>query len=246
MNVAILIQCHKNAEQINMLLETMKYPTFTFFIHIDKKSKINEYIIKRDDVVLLPDGLRINVQWGRISQVDATINLLKYAHQYGNFDYYWVCSGQDFPIKHIKEISDWFISHTDNDFIELFESKNNGLSYVNNYDKRNDIYYPTVILGSAYFKRIIKRVYIEITGGYNRTYKWAKRKPINNLPFYFGSSWICLTHTTLVWIFDYLDKHPEYYQFYNHCNCPDESFFHTLVMNSPYATKRKDYLHYVD
>jgi hypothetical protein len=27
---------------------------------------------------------------------------------------------------------------------------------------------------------------------------------------------------------------------------PDESFFHTLVLNSPFAKDRKDYLHYID
>lgn len=31
-----------------------------------------------------------------------------------------------------------------------------------------------------------------------------------------------------------------------HCSTPDESFFQTLVMNSPYKDKREDYLHYVD
>lgn len=31
-----------------------------------------------------------------------------------------------------------------------------------------------------------------------------------------------------------------------HCSTPDESFFQTLVMNSPYKDKRVDYLHYVD
>ena len=29
-------------------------------------------------------------------------------------------------------------------------------------------------------------------------------------------------------------------------NCPDESFFQTLLMNSPYSNTQKDYLHYID
>lgn len=44
----------------------------------------------------------------------------------------------------------------------------------------------------------------------------------------------------------YLKSHPEYIRFYRNVNCPDESFFQTLLMNSPYKNKRADYLHYVD
>jgi hypothetical protein len=44
----------------------------------------------------------------------------------------------------------------------------------------------------------------------------------------------------------YLAEHPEYYRFFVNCNCPDESFFQTLVMGSPYRESRRDYLHYVD
>ena len=45
---------------------------------------------------------------------------------------------------------------------------------------------------------------------------------------------------------DYLKSHPEYIRFYRNVNCPDENFFQTLVINSPYKDKREDYLHYVD
>lgn len=63
--------------------------------------------------------------------------------------------------------------------------------------------------------------------------------------FYFGSCWFCLTRRTLEWILDQLEMHPEYYRFFRNCNCSDESFFQTLVMNSPYAALREDYLHYI-
>ncbi len=39
--------------------------------------------------------------------------------------------------------------------------------------------------------------------------------------------------------------HPEYYRFFRNRNCSDESFFQTLVMNSPYVALREDYLHYI-
>ena len=41
----------------------------------------------------------------------------------------------------------------------------------------------------------------------------------------------------------YLER---YYAYFKNCNCPDESFFQTLMMNSSYADRRMDYLHYVE
>ena len=43
----------------------------------------------------------------------------------------------------------------------------------------------------------------------------------------------------------YITTHPEYYKFYENATCPDESFFHTLVMLSPYADENTDYLTYL-
>ena len=45
---------------------------------------------------------------------------------------------------------------------------------------------------------------------------------------------------------DYLRSHPEFLRFCRNVDCPDESFFQTLLMNPPFHEKREDYLHYVD
>ena len=47
------------------------------------------------------------------------------------------------------------------------------------------------------------------------------------------------------WIVDYLNEHIEYGKFFEHSLCPDECFFQTLVMNSPFASSVKPYLHYI-
>ena len=50
MKLAILIQCHKNPEQINRLLERLDHPSVDCFVHIDKKQKFADQIIKRKNV----------------------------------------------------------------------------------------------------------------------------------------------------------------------------------------------------
>lgn len=246
MKIAVLILCHKNPEQINLMLDAMKHPAFTFFILIDKKSAIKDKIRLRSDIIVLPDDQRICIQWGKISKVDASLTLFKFASLHGNFDFYWFCSGQDFPIKRVGDIISWFDNHSNNDFIDVISSKNYGLSRENNFDKRNAIYFPLWLLGNRFLQRVFKRLYIELTGGYNHTFKWARRIPLENMPFYFGSEWVCLSNQTLNWMFEYLDKNSDYYTYMRNCSCPDESFYQTLFMNSPYANKRLDYLHYID
>lgn len=65
------------------------------------------------------------------------------------------------------------------------------------------------------------------------------------IEFYFGSQWWALTGETVEWIINYLGQHEDYYIFYKNTVCPDESFFQTLVMMSPYADENTDYLTYL-
>lgn len=87
MKLAILLLCHKNAEQINLFLDTLKHPDIEFFIHMDKKANIIDQIEQRPDIHILPDCLRVDVRWGEFSQTQATLNLFSAASELGEFDY---------------------------------------------------------------------------------------------------------------------------------------------------------------
>lgn len=77
MKIAFLMQCHKNPEQINLLLKALKHPQVDVYVHVDSKSEnIREDIEKSDGVYLLPKKDCIDVQWAQFSQVQATLNLL--------------------------------------------------------------------------------------------------------------------------------------------------------------------------
>lgn len=47
MKIAILIQCHKNPKQINLLLERLNHPDIDCYLHIDKKADFTDKIIHR-------------------------------------------------------------------------------------------------------------------------------------------------------------------------------------------------------
>lgn len=243
MKLAMLMLCHKNPEQINTLIHSMSVSSIDFFIHIDKKSDISKDIVTNSQVHLLPDKYRVDCKWATYSLVQAELNLLRYARRHDSYDFYWFCSGQDFPIKSTSYILDFFENNKDTNFLDLRSSRN-WENCQNNLDKRNDIYYPDFLFGRSNGKRLLKRFYVEVTGGYNKTFRLFRRAcPLKS---YFGSQWCCLSGKTVEWILTYLRDHHEYIRYFMHCSTPDESFFQTLVMNSPYKEKRKDYLHYVD
>lgn len=107
MKIAILILCHKNPKQINLLLDKLNHQDIDCYIHIDKKADFANKITKRSNIVLLPDEQRVSVEWAQISQVTATLNLLNTAVagiRGRGYDYYWLISGQDWPLRSADKI----------------------------------------------------------------------------------------------------------------------------------------------
>ena len=246
MRLAILLMVHKNLEQVQMLISALQHPDITIFVHADKKMPGDIQSLTQSNVVVLPESKRVDVKWAQVSQVEATLNLIEAARSYGEFDYYWLCSGQDFPLVEAETIVDFLKRAKNKNFINFFTSKENRLGRDNHYDKRNQIVFPRWLVSPKSQLRILKRIYIEVTGGYNRTFAFFRRKDAPCEHFYFGATWWCLNRKTIEWMSAYNNEHPAYNRFYETCLCPDESFFHTLVMLSPYRNDVEDYLHYVD
>lgn len=242
MRCAILIICHKNPKQVNLLINALQDSDFDFYVHPDKKTNIEKELIAKPNVFIVPKEQQVNVQWAQISMVDATLELLKHA-LIKKYDYYLLLSGQDLPIRSVFKIKTKLSENPKTNYIHFSPSYQQG-GVKNNFDKRNDIYYPQAIIGKKLWQRITRRIYVELTGGYHRTFKWFKRQ--HQYKFYFGSQWWCLNRETIEWMMGYLQKHDEFYHYYVNCTCSDESFFQTLFMMSPFANNRKSYLHYVD
>ena len=249
MKLAFLIVCHKNPEQINCMIKILSNPDIDFYIHVDKKCEIDQYINScNSNVYLLPNEQRIDIKWGTFSQVQATLNLLKYANK-KQYDYYWQISGQDFPLVSAKKIIN--IINNDNkqkmhNYVNLFISKNNGSKNSTNYDKRNEILFPEWMMKRNLKYRIIRRLWVSITGGYRHTFRIFVRSSLKEVKFYFGSSWWCISSEFKKYILNYIKIHPEYIEFFKKTSYPDESFFQTLLMNSEYRNSRVEYLHYID
>lgn len=222
---AILIQCHNKPEQINRLIRIMPKDIFDFYIHVDKKSGIIGDIIHRNNIFF---SGRIDVRWGRFSQVEATLELFKIIDA-SKYSYIHLISGSDFIIKPIEYVEKFF-SNNNTEYIESIELPEKLFTW-GGLD-RIEVWYPQFIIdrpANAIFRalRVIYREFIMRTNIFKR-----KRKPTKTL--YIGSSWFSITGGCLEWIKEYLETNPEYTSFFKHGVCVDEVFFQTLVKISPY------------
>ena len=168
MKVAFLMQCHKNPKQINLLLKALKHPQVDVFIHVDSKNEnIREDIEKDDGVYLLPKKDCVDVQWAQFSQVKATLNLLNAAISRGVYSHYFLISGQDFPLKSIGEIVKFLNEHKNENFTDC--------ALIKQFEKRNDIYFPRIVVGRRKWQKILKNILVYGTGGWNHTFSLDKK-----------------------------------------------------------------------
>lgn len=240
--IAYIILCHKNFEQINLLIHQLDDGNCDFFVHIDKKSP--KYNFNSSRVFSVSDEERVDVKWGHVSMVYATINAMKLVWA-GNkkYDYVFLISGQDFPLKSNIEIQHFLASNRDLNYIQVLEHTSK--DYLQ-YSKRNTLKYSDFIMKRSFGAKVLKKLYIVITGGKNKTFKIFKRKNYLGLTFEFGSQWWALTYGCFMWMIDYIENNPKYLRYYENCLVPDESFFQTLFMNSPFKNSRKDFLTYLE
>ena len=93
LKILYVILAHDNADRVIRLINTLQIEdgdghdiaSPSFIIHIDKKEKSNETFMKLsklyenvENVYILPDNLRVSINWGGFNMVQATLNCLKF------------------------------------------------------------------------------------------------------------------------------------------------------------------------
>lgn len=241
MSMAIIIQCHRNSDQVNKIIDFFDDKEIDIYVHIDKKSDIKEFIKKNKNVSILDNS--INVKWAQYSQVKATIDLMTAVKESGKkYKYIHFISGQDYPVKTLSYIKDFF-DNSQKQYIEYFTFPNNDL-VTKGYD-RYQVYYPQWIIDrpSCKFKRIIRGVYRECI----LKSKFLKRN-ISDMPkFYGGSCWFSITGDCAEYILEYVNENKRFNEFFKNSIYSDEMFFQTIILNSVYKDDVvNDNLRYID
>lgn len=237
MKIAYLILAHNNPAHLGRLIDGLKTADTDFFVHIDKKSNLDEFIHLAGPQVFFSKQ-RVPVYWGTFSQVEATLALMQQALAAGDYDYLVLLSGADYPIQSTSYIQDFFRVNAGKQFISTLKMPNlaagKPLALLEDYN----------IEGK--YKKIKRRLYrlLQKLGfaGFKRNYQAA----LGGLTPYAGAQWWALTREACEYIFDFIKTHPEFIRLYQKVVVPDEMFFQTIIGNSAYADSLARSLTYSD
>ncbi len=235
MKLAYLILAHRAPEQLQRLIKTLDSEENQFFIHFDRRAE-GAYHQAKGLLGSMPNvhflTKRYRCRWGQFSLVEAAIACLEAATASGfPFDFVSLISGQDYPIKSGKEINEFFQQHADKSFVEFFR-----LDLPNKWTDQGGPFQAMRRIGQWHFP--IRSRWIHLPVG--------RKIPLGFLPFG-GAQWWTLSKACADWTSTFLRTNPGFVRYFRYTFLPDESFFQTLLLNSPFADRIvNDNLRFVD
>lgn len=218
---------YKNPEQIERLIKSMNHPTFHFYIHVDLKINIKDYIHlgKMDRVNFVQN--RVLCNWGGYSFVEAILSSLNEILKSGEeYTFYNLLSGQDYPIKPVEEIYGFYQKNRNKCFISYSEDPDQ--KWWKEAIKRTELYHFTDLnFKGKYFVQKMFNKYL--------------RKRSFPLPIrLYGSSdssWWTLTSECVSYIIDFMGKNIKLQKFMRYTWGSDEFLIATIIMNSPFKNQ---------
>jgi Core-2/I-Branching enzyme len=230
--LAYIILCHKDPVQVIELIERLD--GVAYFIHVDKRAKDNvfrplkDFAVNASNVFLSP---RSRCSWGGYGIVQATLDCIETAIKSGiEFDYMFLLSGQDYPIKTNAQIKQFISENMGGEFIETFSlrKQNRWTNQGGFFQAMNRVQYWTF-----HIRR--RAVHLKI----------KRRFPLGWEP-YGGSQWWCLSSDCIAYVSRFIKENPGFSRYFKNVNIPDETMFQTLISNSPFGARTADDVVYVD
>ena len=226
-----MIAVHKNQEQIGILLRLLDAEENDLYIHVDRKSQdIDMDVLKgcvRQGRIFFTE--RVSVEWARYSIVESTLIMLEEAVSHGPYAWYHLLSGQDLPLKPIKEINRYYDENDPSwnylEFNETEEYRKKAVHRLNYY-----------------------RFITDHEEGWVHTYHRIKKKVFNwffmdNKDLRAGSAWFDINHAFAQAILDHrswIEKH------FKDTAFPDESFLQTMVVRLGLQDTCHDDMRFID
>jgi len=245
MKHAILITAYKDFQQLANLVKEFPAADYNLYIHIDKKSKVNEKVISKISAV--PNvkyiSRKYTINWGGLNHLNAFLHLSEIALKDIENVYFHSITAQDFPLKNTDYFNEFLLSQTDDakGYMEFFTLpkpswKNGGIDRLEYYH----LYTHFNVL-SKRGKKIISLV-LKIQKKLNF------KRPINfKEKLYGGSTYWTLPRNILQFLIDYTKRKPAIYQRLKNTQIAEEIYVQTVLMNSEHAKNMvNDNLRFMD
>ena len=238
MRIAYLILCHTDPKHIKRLTDKITRNTNDeAFVHVDGKCNLDPFeneLIENTKVHIIPK--RVPVYWGGYSAIEATINLFKAAlscsHQ---FDRFVILQGLEYPLKTNQEIHTFFEENAKTEFILAQNlSKSDNPREVHKYylywylDKKTKLW-------AKVLHKVNEIAFLKS----GKIPHFKKNYVIGNtnhkMDIYQGCAQFGVTKSLAEYIVKFHDENEECNRYFQTVYAPDESYFHTVVYNSPFV-----------
>ncbi|TKB99661.1 beta-1,6-N-acetylglucosaminyltransferase [Pedobacter cryotolerans] len=227
MKIANIIMVHKNPAQLERLIRAMDHECFHFFIHVDKKIDIQPFLYLSEfrRVTFIED--RKICRWGGYSFVKAILaSLAEVLDSAISFDFYNLMSAQDYPIKPI-------------DHIVNFYRENLGKSFISyDPDEKKDWWEHAIVRYEQYHftdfefrgKYFIQKVFNTVL---------PKRKFPLPIKLYGSSdsSWWSISNSCAKYLLDFMSINKNLSNFMKYTWTADEFLIASILMNSPHKNE---------
>lgn len=224
MEPVFLLLMHADPEQAQRLLRLL-VKVGTCYVHVDAKSDLDDFLIDDERIVFLRD--RVDVRWGAISQVHATLRLMRTAlaaTDASAVSHFVLLSGSCYPLQSMDAFRAFSRAHVGTNFIKTIP-----LATTAKLHQRVQhlwFYEDLPVNGRKFTAARLARGVLQAAG------KLARRRGPVSGPWCFGSQWWALNHAAVA----YLVSHPDeaaMTRFLRFSKAPDEIYFHTLLAHSP-------------
>ena len=223
MKQVFLIHAHRDLAQLNALVAQLCDADFAIYVHLDRKWKVDTAEVHPQAHQVEP---RVDVRWGGFSQVRAMLgSLRRILAGEPEFDKLVFLSAQDFPVLSNAGLKQELARLEGHELIEAAPVRPGGWQVAFRYQ----YYYRE---GSGFVPRLacaLANRMLRLTG---RT----RRLPGGVEPWG-GSAWWTLSRPCIAHLLAEADRRPALLRFFRSVLCPDEMFFHTLVMNSRFRDR---------
>lgn len=223
MRQVILIHAHKDLDQLNALVGQLLDDEFLIYVNVDAKSAIDVAGLHSSAQLV---RRRIDVHWGDFSQVQATLNsMAQIVAEVSAFDKLVFISAQDFPLLPNRRFKDALTALAGHELLDCVQIGPQGWPCAQRYQYfYRDSGGTLATLACRLANRAMR------IGGLTRSM-------VHGWQAWGGSSWWTLSRACVHMIVRLVRDDPAIVRFFRSVACPDELFFQTLVMNSPFRLR---------
>ena len=223
MRVAHLILTYTDPQLTERLIRNLQHRNADFYIHVDKKNDINQYLYLKGFSNVYFINKRADLKWAGFSTILATFNCIKEIVASGiHYEFINFLSGQDYPLKRADQINSFFQKNTGSEFLSYRDFRNEwkeGMIRMESYFL-NDYQFP----GKYLLEKILKRIL-------------PKRKIPYDLHPYGNSMFWMLSPEAAMYVVNTVEGDKKLLRFFSFCWGTDEFVFQTILMNSSYKER---------